>query len=768
MIENKLPQSLAVVPQEYKTIYDISLVIPTRNEAGNIEPLLMRIHQAVKGIATEVVFVDDSTDNTPEVIGKLQEWFPLPIKLIHRPKELRKNGLGGAVVEGFKAAQAKWMCVMDADLQHPPEMIPRLYRQAQKSGADIVMGSRLAAGGDASSLGFTRTVISYVFAWTTRLTFPQRLRKVTDPLTGFFMTRRAAVNPEDLRPDGFKILLEILVSHPQLKVAEVPIQFGYRNAGESKASLSETVKFFRGLFRLRMAGNENFVKFLMVGLSGLVVNSVVLWAFTELGAMHFILSAILATQASTLWNFGLTEGWVFGKRQTERNLLTRLVSFLVMNNAMLLLRGPIMTLLVSQLGVHYVIANLVSLFAMTVLRYLLADKWIWNKNDNQPTSIPTTTEERKATMSTKIESFDYSYNIHNILKVASMFELPELEYFRVPALTADPDIRLRLERRRKKDRRRTDRTAGTPRRATDNIHYVESLGRYGFEVSISNKNRVDIAVSSILRYSRHVLYTNVVEPILRWSFVRKGYALVHAACVSFDGQAVLVTAQTDTGKTSTILRTVDNYACSFLSDDMTIVSKDGQVMSYPKPLTISNHTLSAVNANSSLTWWERIALQFQSRLHSKSGRKVGLNLSKSKLPAATMNAIVQMFVPPPKYMVHRLIPKATYANYATLSRAVIIERGPEFVEALQHEQAVETFVHNAEDAYGFPPYPILADSLSQWNGEDLHPHEQAIVNEALQSIPTIRLRDPKFNWWQRLPTVTNLSIGSRQFAAADD
>jgi hypothetical protein len=279
---------------------------------------------------------------------------------------------------------------------------------------------------------------------------------------------------------------------------------------------------------------------------------------------------------------------------------------------------------------------------------------------------------------------------------------------------------------------------------------------------------VNIAVSPILRFSRHVLYTNVVEPILRWSFVRKGYALVHAACVSFDGQAVLVTAQTDTGKTSTILRTVDNYACSFLSDDMTIISRDGRVMSYPKPLTISNHTLSAVNTNSSLTWWERIALQFQSRLHSKSGRKVGLNLSKSRLPAATMNAVVQMLVPPPKYMVHRLIPKATYANYATLSRAVIIERGSEFVESLQHQQAVETFVRNAEDAYGFPPYPILAKSLSEWNGQDLHPQEQSIVDEALKTIPTIRLRDPKFNWWQRLPTVTNLSVGSRQFAAADD
>src|SRR5215211_8615624 len=143
MLEHTV-KSLSSTLEDIQTTYDISLVIPTRNEAGNIEPLLMRVHQAVKGIATEVVFVDDSTDNTPEVIAKLQDWFPLPIKLIHRPKELRKNGLGGAVVEGFRASQGTWMCVMDADLQHPPEMIPQLLRHAQKSGSDIVVGSRLA------------------------------------------------------------------------------------------------------------------------------------------------------------------------------------------------------------------------------------------------------------------------------------------------------------------------------------------------------------------------------------------------------------------------------------------------------------------------------------------------------------------------------------------------------------------------------------------------------------------------------------------------
>src|SRR5215213_3608699 len=383
-------------------------------------------------------------------------------------------------------------------------------------------------------------------------------------------------------------------------------------------------------------------------------------------------------------------------------------------------------------------------------------------------------------MNAKTKTFDHLYSIHEILKVASMFELPELEYFRVPALTGDPDIRVRLERRRRKDRRKMNavraqsaikkqQRSNSERRFEKKIHYAESLGRLGFEISIAYKDLVVVAVSPILRFSPHVLYTNVVEPILRWAMVRKGYALVHAACVAVDGQAVLITAQTDTGKTSTILRTVDNYACSFLSDDMTIVSKDGRVMSYPKPLTISNHTLSAVNANSSLTWWERIALQFQSRLHSKGGRKIGMDLSQSKLPAATMNAIVQWIVPPPKYMVHRLIPKVTYANQATLARAVIIERGEEFVEALHHEQAVETFVHNAEDAYGFPPYPILADALSRWNGQDLHPQEQAIVETALRRVHAVRLRDPKFNWWQRLPVIAHGSSSSTmQLMGADD
>jgi hypothetical protein len=363
--------------------------------------------------------------------------------------------------------------------------------------------------------------------------------------------------------------------------------------------------------------------------------------------------------------------------------------------------------------------------------------------------------------------FTFFYNIHDILRVASMYQLPELQYFRVSNLPEEPDIRLRLERRhreRRHERRNASKTQANsqrrnvnPRRTGDPIHYGEGLGRYGFEISIVYKNIVEVAVSPILGSSLHVLYTNVIEPVLRWALVRKGYALVHAACIAMDGRAVLVTARTDTGKTSTILQAVNNLSCSFLSDDMTIVGRNGAVMSYPKPLTISHHTLNAVNSNAMLSSLEKFALIFQSRLHSKSGRSIGLQLSKTKLPAATMNTIVQMLIPPPKYMVHRLIPKVKYENHATLARAVIIERGPEFEEFIKHDQAVEVFVRNAEDAYGFPPYPILAKSLSQWNNEDLHSREQAIVSEALMEIPTIRLCDPKFNWWKKLSTLTGAS-----------
>jgi len=228
--------------------------------------------------------------------------------------------------------------------------------------------------------------------------------------------------------------------------------------------------------------------------------------------------------------------------------------------------------------------------------------------------------------------------------------------------------------------------------------------------------------------------------------------LMHGACISFDGQALFITAQTDTGKTTTILFTVQNNlkTAQFLSDDMTIFRRDGQVFNYPKPLTISEHTLRAVGG-APLSKKERAFLQIQSRLHSKQGRMFGMLLSNKKFPAATLNAIVQGIIPPPKFMVDKLVPGTEYNKTATLSHIVLIEKGENYEAKIDNLEKVNILLANAEDAYGFPPYPIIAEQISKWDGVDLHSAEREIVAETIAKVPGTYMRDANYGWYKRLP-----------------
>jgi len=235
----------------------------------------------------------------------------------------------------------------------------------------------------------------------------------------------------------------------------------------------------------------------------------------------------------------------------------------------------------------------------------------------------------------------FTYDVHGILTVVSDVALPELAAFRINVPVSDPTIRVRLG---------VVEEGGPllPEPGVRTVTYKESPGQRGFAIRLTLGERIEIVASPFLRRSPHVLYTNAVEPVLRWAFVERGYALVHGACLSVNGQAFLITARTDTGKTTTVLKTLDAHPdYAFLSDDLTLLQEDGTVLPYPKPLTISRHTLQAVNTPL-LTAKERFTLFFQSRLHSKSGRWFGLMLTRFNLPMATTNAIVQWMVPPPR------------------------------------------------------------------------------------------------------------------------
>ena len=242
------------LPPDTQPAPELAVLVPTRNEAANIEELLRRASAAVAGIPAEIVFVDDSDDDTPVVIGALakRQGGGCRVSLIHRQGPQRTGGLGGAVVAGLRAVSAPWACVLDADLQHPPEVIPDLLAAAEQDRADLVIASRYCGQGRADGLGPVRARISTACGSAAKLLFPLRLSGVTDPMSGFFLVRRSAVDLDALRPRGFKILLELLVRTPGLRTTEVGYAFASRSAGESKGSLREGLTYARSLGVLRL------------------------------------------------------------------------------------------------------------------------------------------------------------------------------------------------------------------------------------------------------------------------------------------------------------------------------------------------------------------------------------------------------------------------------------------------------------------------------------------------------------------------------------
>ena len=217
----------------------LSIIVPTYNESKNIEELLTRLFTALKPNYTqyEVLVVDDnSPDGTAAVAEALKSKFDL--RVVKRP---RRISLASAVLNGFKLASGDVFCVMDADLSHPPEAIPDMFK-AITAGAEIVIGSRCVPEGGATNWPWYRRFGS---------TFAQFLAKpithINDNTSGFFMLKRAVVEGADINPIGFKILLEILVKGKYEKVQEIPIVFNDRGGGKSKLGSKQVLEYLKQL-----------------------------------------------------------------------------------------------------------------------------------------------------------------------------------------------------------------------------------------------------------------------------------------------------------------------------------------------------------------------------------------------------------------------------------------------------------------------------------------------------------------------------------------
>lgn len=226
----------------------LSVVVPTRNEASNVKPLVHGVSHALRGSDWELIFVDDSDDGTPEIIAGLAH---PRVRLLHREGDHRRGGLAGAVCDGFATASGDALAVMDGDLQHDPAMLTALHEALAE--ADLAIASRYVAGDGAEGLdGPRRVLVSRLSRVAARALLP-RVHAVHDPLAGFFACRRSVVAGAHLRPVGFKILLELLVRGSWRSVREIPYSMSPRSSGASNASLREGLRFGTHLLRLRLA-----------------------------------------------------------------------------------------------------------------------------------------------------------------------------------------------------------------------------------------------------------------------------------------------------------------------------------------------------------------------------------------------------------------------------------------------------------------------------------------------------------------------------------
>jgi len=225
----------------------LALVIPTLCEAENIATLIDRIRRVLDplSISYEILVVDDdSCDGTGQVVAAIAAQDPR-VRLLVRHGE---RGLSGAILHGWQNSAASVLGVMDADLQHPPELLPELLAAIEKD-RDIVIGSRYTAGGELGGWNPFRKLLSAAAVWVAWPVQRSRVR-AKDPLSGYFMVRRSCLERVQFQQSGFKLLLEILVRAKVQSIEEIPFAFGARRRGSSKAGVKVALHFAKLLVRL--------------------------------------------------------------------------------------------------------------------------------------------------------------------------------------------------------------------------------------------------------------------------------------------------------------------------------------------------------------------------------------------------------------------------------------------------------------------------------------------------------------------------------------
>ena len=372
----------------------LSMVLPTYNEARTLGAMVGSL-DAVLAARLErsyeiIVVDDDSPDGTAELALGLCRSYPR-LRVVRRRGE---RGLATAVVRGWQAARGRLVGVIDADLQHPPAILAALV-DAIDGGADLAVASRHLDGGGVGDWNLLRRVVSRGAQLLGLALLPGVVGRISDPMSGCFIVRRDAIAGVAMRPVGYKILLEVLARGRVRRVAEAPYVFGERADGESKATLAVYADYLRHLVRLRLDAwrGSRFVRFALVGLGGVAVDMLVLFALGDPRTLGWSLPAskVVAAEAAIVNNFWWNDRWTFGDvaaaRSGRGSWLRRLASFNAICGLGMVWSVLLLTLQVRWLQLNRYLANAVAIGLVTAWNYWLNVKLSWRV----PTAPPALT-----------------------------------------------------------------------------------------------------------------------------------------------------------------------------------------------------------------------------------------------------------------------------------------------------------------------------------------------------------------------------------------
>jgi dolichol-phosphate mannosyltransferase len=311
----------------------LSLVLPTYNEGENIQAIIGILSQLLDTVIPgkyELIVVDDnSPDRTWKIATELLPTYP-QLRVMRR---ITERGLSTAVIRGWQVARGEILGAIDADLQHPPEVLLQLLQEMDR-GADLAVASRHVEGGGVSEWSWIRRVLSRGAQMLGLIILPEVIGRLSDPMSGYFMVRRRGIAGQILSPIGYKILIEVAARGKIEWIAEAGYVFRERLAGESKVTWKQYIEYLQHLLTLRLSRSAVFFRFCLVGLTGVVVDLGVFYLLRQVFELRFTRSLVISAEVAILNNFLWNDLWTFsdisrkqpgGKQRIKRFLKFNLV-----------------------------------------------------------------------------------------------------------------------------------------------------------------------------------------------------------------------------------------------------------------------------------------------------------------------------------------------------------------------------------------------------------------------------------------------------------